>query len=240
LGKFVDLTGQRFGRLTAIRRIENNKNGNIMWLCKCDCDGKEVAKEGKLLKNNKIKSCGCLQHETRSINGKNNKKFNTYDLTGDYGIGYTYNTNEKFIFDLEDYNKIKEYCWRTDSRKYIVTREDRKVLRLHRLIMNTPQNKVIDHVNHNTLDNRKSNLRICTQQENTYNSSLRKDNKSGVTGVYWNEINKTWDAQIRVNRKNIRLGSYNTFHDAVKSRKEAAEKYFKVFKPYVNEVINNE
>lgn len=56
---FKDLTGQKFGRLTVIKRADNNKNGSTRWLCKCDC-GNEKIVEGGHLRSNKIKSCGCL------------------------------------------------------------------------------------------------------------------------------------------------------------------------------------
>lgn len=59
MSKFKDLTGQKFGRLTVIKRADNNKNGSTRWLCKCDC-GNEKIVEGGHLRSNKIKSCGCL------------------------------------------------------------------------------------------------------------------------------------------------------------------------------------
>lgn len=62
MGKFIDLTGQRFGRLSVISRAENDKNGNVRWLCLCDC-GNEVIVSTKSLKNGHTKSCGCLHAE---------------------------------------------------------------------------------------------------------------------------------------------------------------------------------
>ena len=108
LGKFKDLTGQRFGRLTVIKRAEDyvspKGSQNVQWLCKCDC-GNEITIVGKALtRKNGTKSCGCFAKENMS---KIKKKYNTYDLSGEFGIGYT-SKDEKFYFDLEDYDKIKK------------------------------------------------------------------------------------------------------------------------------------
>jgi hypothetical protein len=72
MGKFVDLTGQRFGRLVVIERVEkpeNIKNRSTYWLCECDC-GKKIITKSIRLKNEKTKSCGCLQKEKASQLGK--------------------------------------------------------------------------------------------------------------------------------------------------------------------------
>jgi len=60
--KRLELTGQKFGRLTVIRRVESNKKGNTQWLCLCDCSNETIA-VGYTLKNGRKKSCGCLQRE---------------------------------------------------------------------------------------------------------------------------------------------------------------------------------
>lgn len=77
--KIIDLTGQKFGRLTVIKRAENNKLNKVCWLCKCDC-GNEVIVISQYLRTGHTKSCGCLNTENRSklgkkygkLNGKNN------------------------------------------------------------------------------------------------------------------------------------------------------------------------
>lgn len=60
MGAFIDLSGQKFGRLTAIERIENNKSGETLWLCKCIC-GKESTVAAGRLRSGKTRSCGCLK-----------------------------------------------------------------------------------------------------------------------------------------------------------------------------------
>lgn len=66
MSRLIDLTGKKFGKLTVIKRAENNKNHQTMWLCKCDC-GNEKIILGNNLKNNTTKSCGCLRKNFNHI-----------------------------------------------------------------------------------------------------------------------------------------------------------------------------
>ena len=107
MGKFKDLTGEKFGRLY-VQYIKGKTKDNKRYIYHCICDcGNECDKLGELLSNGKTKSCGCLRSETVS---KNHKKYNQYDLSNDYGIGYT-SKGEKFYFDIDDYEKIKNDYW---------------------------------------------------------------------------------------------------------------------------------
>lgn len=83
----------------------------------------------------------------------------------------------------------------------------------------------IDHINQIRDDNRIENLRVVTQIENCKNQVKRKNNTSGVTGVYFDKACKKWIAQVFVNRNKIHLGVFVNFEDAVKARKEADIKY---------------
>ena len=225
--KVKDLTGMRFGRLTVVKRaedyIEPSGRHRIKWLCKCDCGNETIVIGNNLTKKNGTKSCGCFAKENMS---KIKKKYNTYDLTGEYGVGYT-SKEEEFYFDLEDYDLIKSHCWCLTSDGYISTHIGKKQVLFHRFIINDKTEfKVVDHINHKLFDNRKSNLRVITNQQNCMNASLSKNNTSGVTGVTWHSRDKVWCARIKVNYKYIHLGCFNNFEDAVKARKEAEEKYF--------------
>ena len=223
MAKRLNLVGLRFDRLTVLS-LYDVKYGHSRWLCKCDC-GNEVIAIGSRLIRQEIKSCGCLKIDCAIELSKLNKKYNTYDLTGEYGIGYTFK-GEEFYFDLEDYDKIKDYCWRVAKDGYIITTGGKC---LHSLIMNTNEMQKIDHIKHIKKDNRKSQLRICTTQENNMNKKISKNNTSGCTGVYWSQKYQKWWASIKYNNKSIYLGSFNKFEDAVKTRKEAENKYFGEF-----------
>ena len=109
---FIDLTGMVFDRLKVIKRAKNHiKNGVsiVMWECECEC-GNKIITSGRNLREKETKSCGCLAREKSRESGKKRKKYNKYDLSGDFGIGYTFK-GEEFWFDKEDYDKIKDYCW---------------------------------------------------------------------------------------------------------------------------------
>ncbi len=232
MGKFQDLTGQQFERLTVVKRVKNHitPSGQIqpMWLCQCNCNGEnsEIIVRGCHLRSGHTNSCGCLQKEKASISGKLRKKYNTYDLSNNYGIGYT-SKNEPFYFDLDDFNKIKFYWWYKDDNGYIITRINNKnYFLMHRLVMNCPDDMEVDHIYHQTHDNRKSELRIVNKSQNQMNGIIPKNNTSGIKGVCWHKTTEKWIAKITVGGKNIYLGVFDNFDDAVQARKEAEEKYF--------------
>ncbi len=83
----------------------------------------------------------------------------------------------------------------------------------------------IDHINHNRTDNRIINLRVACRSQNARNLSKSKRNISGITGVFRHSQTATWQAQIRVNRKSIHLGSFYEIKDAIAARKAAEIKY---------------
>lgn len=232
-----DLLGKGFGRLVVIGRAENylspNGQKHSCWLCQCECGNKKVVR-GSYLRNGTTKSCGCLHKENAS---KIMKKFNKYDLSGEYGIGYTHN-DEIFYFDIDDYEKIKEYCWhttgyrdKTTGTKYISTSDKNgKILYMHRLIMNVhnlDSSQQIDHINHYKNDNRKNNLRIVNNSENQFNIPIRKNNKSGQIGVGYDKSKNIWYATIRINGKTKYLGSSKNKEVAIKLRKDAEILYYK-------------
>ena len=158
---------------------------------------------------------------SKRIGVKHNKK-NIYDLSGEYGIGWTSNTNEEFYFDKEDYGKIKDYCWH-ERRGYISS----KNCEMHRIILGVKEpNEQIDHKNRKRNDNRKENLRIVSPLENAINHSKRKDNVSGISGVFWNPINKRWRVYLYYKKQSINIGSYFRKEDAIKKRLEAELKYY--------------
>lgn len=237
--KFEDLTGNRYNKLTVNKFLYikqtgyNKKEKKIIrqafYLCRCDCGNDKIV-NGNNLKSGSIKSCGCLVKSRCKLRRKSNK----YKLFKEenYGIGYAYNDNEEFYFDLEDYDKIKQHYWWHEPSGYFSspTRYDSsKKIRLHRLIMGLQPNNglVVDHINPKAkYDNRKNNLRICTDRENSYNMPLKVSNKSGFTGVYWSKKDKSWYSQITYNGKCIHLGYTKTKEEAIKQRLEAELKYF--------------
>lgn len=231
-----DLTGMRFGRLTVTEKMDDyidDKTGKHIekWKCSCDCGGEKITRRINLLKG-ATKSCGCLKTEHNIEMGKGNairnKKYNQYNLSREYGIGYTLK-GEEFYFDVEDYEKIKDYCWHINKKGYVISStKDGKTLQMHSLIMGTKgREKIVDHIiTENKNDNRKRNLRIISQTDNCKNRKKNKNNTSGIRGVYWHKHNKKWVACISIKRKNIILGSSINIEEAAKLREEAEIKYY--------------
>lgn len=234
-----NLTGKTFTRLTVIKQVEDyiKPNGThvAQWLCACSCgDNNLIVVSGDSLKSGRTKSCGCLRLEktiARSIGntyGSLTKKYNKYDLSGAFGVGYT-EKNEEFYFDIEDYDKIKHYCWHLDKDGYVVSNYNNTTIKMHRIIMNCKTDDIVDHKKHQNNDNRKSELRICTHAENSYNKKTPINNKSGYAGVWWDNERKKWQAYIKINKKKIYLGRFDQLNDAVRARKKAEEKHFGEF-----------
>ena len=188
MGQFKDYTGQQIGMWKVIKRVPDHITPKgarlIYWLCECQCE-KHTIREvcSQQLSKAEFPSCGCFRSEkTKQSHYQSHKKFNRYEIFQDYVIGYTSNTNKQFFVDLEDYDKIKEMCWREDAYGYakahMIEDIDKQVL-LHRLVLGTDNRKIIDHINHNKLDCRKSNMRECSKSENSKNMKKSVRNKSG-------------------------------------------------------------
>ena len=131
--------------------------------------------------------------------------------------------------DYEDYVDGYKFCLSKSYVRYSGTKDGLNGKLLHRIIMGEPEDLVVDHINRDPLDNRRENLRIVTQQENTMNMSMSKRNKSGVPGVSWNKRDNKWLATITSKYKLIYLGCFDNLEGAAKARKDAEMKYFGEF-----------
>jgi len=227
--KAINLEGMIFGRLKVLYRDITKAKG-VYWICQCSCKDKTIVSiiAGSLLRNtetrNGTRSYGCFAKENMS---RVKKKYNKYDLTGEYGIGYTFK-GEEFYFDLEDYEKIKDICWGLNTEGYVCVGnvdDNNNFIKMHRLIMNAKEDEEVDHIFHNKNDNRKSKLRLVSKSKNQMNAELRKDNTSGVKGVCWHSRDEIWEVSIQVNRKRIYIGRFTDFNNAVNARKRAEDKY---------------
>ena len=170
------------------------------------------------------------------------RKYNEYIFHDDYIEIILTNRKKVFLscfIDKEDYVKVKDYYWMPHYHAHVknyyvycvktIPLKDRKDgkkqerIRLHRYIMDCPVGKVIDHINHNTLDNRKSNLKICTNYENMQNLSVYSTNKSGVKNISYQATvqgKKKWIVTITENGKNKTVGRGLTLEDAIKIKED--------------------
>lgn len=136
------------------------------------------------------------------------------------------------LIDDEDYKLVSQYKWHARWDKHTksyyaatnVKKEDggRTTLKMHRLIMNAEKGKQVDHINHNTLDNRKENLRLCTNSQNQHNQGKRINNTSGLKGISWYKRDEKWRARIELNGRAIHLGYFATKEDAYEAYCKAA------------------
>lgn len=133
------------------------------------------------------------------------------------------------IVDAEDFEWLSFYKWHYTNTGYAATRDRalrRGILHIHRFICPTNYRQEIDHINHNKLDNRKANLRICSSSQNKYNRSVHRDSANGFKGVEkCNSFSNPWIARISVGKGRVYLGCFATKREAAKAYKIAAKKY---------------
>ena len=137
------------------------------------------------------------------------------------------------LIDNEDFERVSKYKWHADYNKttksyYAKTtpyigHNKSKNIRMHRFIMNVPRVLQVDHINKNTLDNRKSNLRFCTREQNMWNSKSRSGT-SKYKGVSFDKQKKKWMARISSNRKIMHIGYYISQKDAAIAYNKKAKK----------------
>lgn len=235
---FGDLTqyiGQKYGNWLILDigedKVEKSGATRKTFKCKCECGycNEEVRDViAKNLLNNRSKGCGKL---SRILNGKSNKRYNEFKHKGEYIVGYTY-LKEEFKFDVEDFDNVKNIYWRKHSEDGYLRGQDSSggFVFMHNIIMNnTPGEFVVDHINGDTFDNRKVNLRICSRKDNMKNLKKYSNNKSGHKGVHWAKNENKWKAYIYVEKKRMHLGTFSNIEDAISIRKIAEYKYFGEF-----------
>lgn len=205
--------------------IRHNKK---YWLCQCDCGTIKYVEQNHLRRGD-TKSCGCYNIEKiKERNKLTAKPFNQYYIQ-DNVAHIILTQGQEALIDVEDIEKIQIYRWYTQSKHHnentYYAYANSKIkkpssIKMHRLILDAQPNEVVDHINHNGLDNRKRNLRKCSIMQNSQNHSKLKTNTTGFIGVYKN--NSGYVARIR----NKRIGTYPTAEAAAKARDLKAKELY--------------
>lgn len=148
------------------------------------------------------------------------------------GVGYCRNTGNPFYFDPEDYDKIKDYTWSDRWRNgYHELRawdsNLEQMIWMHWLIAG----KEYDHKDRDPMNNRKSNLRKATQEQQSQNRKKTNRNNSGVVGVCYDKKQNYWRVYISINKNQVQLGCFINKEDAIITRLKAEAKYYGEFAP---------
>ena len=230
-----------------LKRSSSKINKSNKHFCNIDCK-KAYGKLSKL--EVKCANCGKLflqRKERVARNTPNNcfcsracydekRKTNEYIFKEDYiELIITNSKNNKFItkIDTEDYEKVKQYHWGVCGKsnrytKYVYTKTSKYTIDLHRMLTNCHDGMVVDHINADGLDNRKENLRICTNAENIQNGKVRSNSKTGISGVTF--YKGAYIASITANSIKRHIGRFKTLEEARQAREQAEIKYFGEFR----------
>lgn len=143
--------------------------------------------------------------------------------------------------DTRDYEKCRQYNWwlrRADKYTYPMTTIGRKSVGLHRVVLgleNAPKTTYIDHINGDMLDNRRENLRVCTNAQNQWNVPKKSTSKQKYKGIRETKYG-TYEVRIRHLGKRLYLGTYKTEIEAVDVYNRKARELHGEF-AYINEII---
>jgi hypothetical protein len=214
------LVGLAFGKITVISPNGKNRHGQLLWWCRCAC-GKEKSILGGSLRAGATRACGECPNEV----------YHAGD--GVTVVWLERNKGKKLIaclIDTADYPAIKTKRWHFSAKKrdtgfYAATNptESGGAVSMHKFLFpDIEEGLEIDHKNNDGLDNRRRNLRLATSTQNKQNQRP-KQNACGFVGVSANK--KKFSARLRVDGKNLHLGSFITPQEAARVYNDAAKKY---------------
>lgn len=146
-------------------------------------------------------------------------------LRGKYGVG------KYAIVSPKDYENLIKYKWHVHHHGYPERTEklsNGNIIHIkmhHQIIGKPPKGLVVDHINGNRLDNRRENLRFCTQRDNARNKGLSKSNTSGYKGVSYNKSRNKWSAYI-LRDDSYHIGYFDTAEEAANAYDYYAKKFY--------------
>ncbi len=222
MGAFKSLVGKTFGRLTVIDiDYEKTKYGRYYYKCLCSCGNYTSVSSSHLITGH-TQSCGCLNKEIVSemVSGRTRKQneIMLYEDAG-FGIGFFNNSDNFFLFDIEDVDVVKSRCWYDGggyARSRIRKDDENDEAFLHRSIISKYSGKIneeVDHINNFTYDNRKVNLRECDRSQNIKNTN--RTTNTGIRYISFDKSSNKYVFQIDNERK-----KFNNLEECVEYSEE--------------------
>lgn len=210
MGKFIDLTGQRFGKLVVLSQakthIQPNGKKVVMWIVRCDC-GKEFSTQGLGLRGGTTKSCGCYNKqrtkEAQTTHGQSRTRLYTIwqgikqRCYNQNSINYS-NYGGRGITVCDEWNEFEPfYEWS--------------------MINGYSSHLTIDRINPDG-NYEPSNCRWVDMSIQEANKRLLKSNTSGYRGICWDKENNKWAVSVTVHGKNNKIGRFKSLKEAVDAR----------------------
>ena len=191
-----------------------------------------------------IRQFGKIRFENEEKDGRTTGckfKANPFEMKSGHVVMYLINKDKivvgEVLLDFEDFETLRHQRWCLDAYGYA---RGRKGILMHRVIMKETPSPMYDHKNLNKLDNRRDNLRPCSNSENGYNTGLSSRNKTGAKGIHWTEKLQKWRVLIRKDNKTKHVGYFTEKEDAIKAYDEAAKVLHKEFARLNSELIQTE
>jgi len=201
--KLIDMSGQNYGELTILSCAGRDKRGQVLWRYKCSC-GREGIGNGYSIRSGGTKTCGHCY-------------LNSYDRLDDYGITVvTLQNGMRIAVSCEDESWIKRYGWFVGGNGYVVTSVNGKRKYLHKMIMGVDDGTLVDHINRDKTDNRRSNLRIADKSMNAANAKLRRDSiVTGHKNVKFDKRHKNYAVRVTKDGVTHYGGAYKDLYNAI-------------------------
>ncbi|HFK1476726.1 hypothetical protein OCF13_26385 [Bacillus tropicus] len=213
--EFIDLTGKKFGRLTVVERVENDKYKNVRFRCICDCGNHKVIYRNALATGRTV-SCGCYNKEATSKRAKIHGNSKTPEYSAIISIiGRCENPKNP------EYNNYGgrgiSVCerWRSSPGLFVEDMGERP-----------SPNHSIDRIDVNG-NYEPSNCRWATLSEQGHNKRVSERSSTGITGVSYEKKSNKYRACLKVNGKNYRSKRFDNIEDAIQARKELEEEHLK-------------
>ena len=212
MSKKLDLTGQKFNRLTVIKDVGRTKQKAVLWECQCECGKIKIVCAGDL-KRGSVKSCGCLRSEVTT------KRNITHGLYATRAYHSWYNM-------LQRCNNPKNRAYKNyGNRGITVCKRWANFENFFDDMGERPDGLTIERRN-NELGYFKENCSWATRTEQNKNMRVQKKNKTGIRGICWFKPTQRYHVRIQVNGKSYHIGYFADLQKAEEARKQAEIKYW--------------